>query len=520
MKTYISQIESEDNDRQESANRTANGPSAKLGPESEEDAESPFERGTRNPKPETASEPNIPHSALPTPHSAGTRTGKIARLPVDVRETVNRMLESGVRFNDIIKHLDELGFPGIHDYNISRWKTGGYQDWLAFKERLACAKVRADSARDLIRDLNNSDDLCQGNEILMATQLYEALLAPPPPPGTPEFDKHAKTLLTLSRALVTQMSERTRRDRIAFEKQRHHDKMQLTEKETIQKERQKRDLKEPLSQEETISIVHKVDQLFGIKIKNRLPAAAPAGERGKGPSNSTTGPDSSAPSESQHSSSHSPTASEIPKNLKHETRNPEDPSPEAPRAQFSAMFHHDAPLQQAPENPENEIVQRPCSVRVSPSPKSTNEPDPQPSGTVSPSENEKSQVSNYQSQIAAPTPKTAENPPKEDVATETPQDAKQQTQNSQQSRVPISPLAFPGSETPHSALANSTVSLREQFPCWTSAARSSIGSLSPPLAPISSTSSGSKIGAANTSAGSIPTTRTATRRIPNPTHVA
>src|SRR4051812_15417975 len=128
------------------------------------------------PTPHLDGEPQIPHSALRTPHlvpsqpstlnsqpPSGTRTGKVARLPVDVRETVNRMLENGVRFNDIIKHLDELGYPGIHDYNISRWKTGGYQDWLALKERLACAKVRAESVRDLIRDLKNSDDLCLGN---------------------------------------------------------------------------------------------------------------------------------------------------------------------------------------------------------------------------------------------------------------------------------------------------------------------------------------------------------------------
>src|SRR6266850_4551849 len=289
MKTNISQIESEDSEREQSENEIG-----------------------------SAGQPETQNSKLEnSPREAGTRTGKVARLPVDVRETVNRMLESGVRFNDIIKHLDQLGYPGIHDYNISRWKTGGYQDWLAFKERLACAKVRADSARDLIRDLNNSDDLCQGNEILMATQLYEALLAPPPPPGTPEFDKHAKTLLTLSRALVTQMSERTRRDRIAFEKQRHHDKMQLTEKETIQKERQKRDLNDPLTHEETVSIVHKVDQLFGIKIQPATeaePGPAPeppdadtlspssprerAGERGKEPSNLKSSHDCAKPVQS------------------------------------------------------------------------------------------------------------------------------------------------------------------------------------------------------------------------------
>src|SRR3954469_10937232 len=199
----------------------------------------------------------IPHSAGRTPHSDNpereptTRTGKVARLPVEVRETVNRMLESGVRFNDIIKHLDELGYHGIHDYNISRWKTGGYQDWLAFNERLACARVRADSVRDLIRELKSPDELSLGAQILTATQMYDSLLAAPAP-GSPEFDKHVKTVNTLGRTLVSQMAETTRRDRIAFEKQRHTDKMQLTEKQTIYKERQKRDLNEPLTHEETV----------------------------------------------------------------------------------------------------------------------------------------------------------------------------------------------------------------------------------------------------------------------------
>jgi len=403
MKTNISQIESEDSEREQSENEIG-----------------------------SAGQPETQNSKLEnSPREAGTRTGKVARLPVDVRETVNRMLESGVRFNDIIKHLDQLGYPGIHDYNISRWKTGGYQDWLAFKERLACAKVRADSARDLIRDLNNSDDLCQGNEILMATQLYEALLAPPPPPGTPEFDKHAKTLLTLSRALVTQMSERTRRDRIAFEKQRHHDKMQLSEKETIQKESRQRDLKEPLSHEETVSIVHKVDQLFGIKIE---PETEP--ETGNGKPESPLGPDI------PHSEPRTPHFKGEP-----ETRNPEHPSTGgAAPAPICANLKDSAPPQPAPENPENEIVQRPClvgvspcSVRVSPAPKSTNEPAPQPAGTVSPSQNEKLQVTNYKLQIAGPPPEEPSTP------NEQPAD---ETRNSQQSRVPISPLAALQNITP------------------------------------------------------------------------
>src|SRR4051812_7080748 len=205
----------------------------------ESEEESPFE----NTSEDAGTRPTDGNDADPIGYNGSTtRKGKVARLPISVREIVNRMLENGTPFQDIIARLDELGYPGFLHPNISRWKSGGYLDWLALRERLACAKIRADSSRDLIRDLKNSDDLCHANEILMAADVQDTLLAPAPAPGTPEAEKRAKTLNIQTRTLATQMGERTRRDRIAFEKQRHTDKMQLTEKQTVYKERQKRDL--------------------------------------------------------------------------------------------------------------------------------------------------------------------------------------------------------------------------------------------------------------------------------------
>src|SRR3954466_10236064 len=62
------------------------------------------------------------------------RTGKVARLPKEIREIVNRLIEDGCTYLYIIKRLEELGHPGFFDYNISRWRTGGYQTWLREKE--------------------------------------------------------------------------------------------------------------------------------------------------------------------------------------------------------------------------------------------------------------------------------------------------------------------------------------------------------------------------------------------------
>lgn len=71
-----------------------------------------------------------------------TRNGKIARLPKDIREELNRRLEdgeAGVRLIEWLNGLPEVvkvlaeefeGVP-INDVNLSQWKNGGFLDWQA-----------------------------------------------------------------------------------------------------------------------------------------------------------------------------------------------------------------------------------------------------------------------------------------------------------------------------------------------------------------------------------------------------
>jgi hypothetical protein len=74
-----------------------------------------------------------------------TRNGKIARLPLHVRENLNRRLQDGEQGKKIVAWLNslpqvravaaaEFGGRPVREQNLSEWKQGGYRDWLAVRE--------------------------------------------------------------------------------------------------------------------------------------------------------------------------------------------------------------------------------------------------------------------------------------------------------------------------------------------------------------------------------------------------
>ena len=80
-----------------------------------------------------------------------TRRGKIARLPLDVREELNRRLHNGEMGTRLLVWLNgqpevrrvlaaDFGQRNINGPNLTEWKSGGYQDWLAEEAALAQAK--------------------------------------------------------------------------------------------------------------------------------------------------------------------------------------------------------------------------------------------------------------------------------------------------------------------------------------------------------------------------------------------
>ena len=97
--------------------------------------------------------------------SARTRVGKIARLPNEVREELNRRLQDGEPGDGLLKWLNSLpkarevltgqfGGRPINKQNLSDWKQGGYRDW----ERAEEDRLRVDRLTEQAAQLVRSDE--------------------------------------------------------------------------------------------------------------------------------------------------------------------------------------------------------------------------------------------------------------------------------------------------------------------------------------------------------------------------
>jgi hypothetical protein len=87
-----------------------------------------------------------------------TRTGKIARLPREVRDQLNRRLQDGELQSRLVDWLNSLpevqavlkaDFEDrpISEQNLSEWKQGGYCDWAIQREALEMIRqLSADTA--------------------------------------------------------------------------------------------------------------------------------------------------------------------------------------------------------------------------------------------------------------------------------------------------------------------------------------------------------------------------------------
>jgi hypothetical protein len=89
-----------------------------------------------------------------------SRTGKIARLPREIRDQLNQRLLDGQSGQKLLAWLNALpevqqvlaaefdGTP-INAPNLSHWKAGGYEDWLIRRETLEQARELAADSREL-----------------------------------------------------------------------------------------------------------------------------------------------------------------------------------------------------------------------------------------------------------------------------------------------------------------------------------------------------------------------------------
>ena len=88
------------------------------------------------------------------------RFGKIGRLPLDIREQLNRRLQDGEIGKDLVVWLNsvpevqtvlkaEFGDRPVNEPNLSDWRTGGYEDWLIHQDTMQQVNELVANAKEL-----------------------------------------------------------------------------------------------------------------------------------------------------------------------------------------------------------------------------------------------------------------------------------------------------------------------------------------------------------------------------------
>jgi hypothetical protein len=103
-----------------------------------------------NPQKSSASPSSINH-ALAT---SIRRHSKIARLPAELRERLNVMLNDGASYTSISASFRQLGHQ-LNSANLSRWHARGFQDWLREQTWLEDMRSRVDFASALVKEQNS-----------------------------------------------------------------------------------------------------------------------------------------------------------------------------------------------------------------------------------------------------------------------------------------------------------------------------------------------------------------------------
>jgi len=106
-------------------------------------------------------------------NTGAPRNGKIAKLSRELRDLINQMLSEGATSASIIEKLAERGISLNHQ-NVSNWRHGGYQDWVAEQEWLAQINAERETAADLLAS-GDETSFHQAVLQLALTQIFQTL---------------------------------------------------------------------------------------------------------------------------------------------------------------------------------------------------------------------------------------------------------------------------------------------------------------------------------------------------------
>jgi len=110
-----------------------------------------------------------------------TRTGKIARLPRQIRDLLNTRMDDGEPSKDLVQWLNGLDatkeilagdFAGrpISEQNLSEWKQGGFRDWQRQQHTSECMRLLVEQS-DELSDSAQENSIPERLALILAAEL-------------------------------------------------------------------------------------------------------------------------------------------------------------------------------------------------------------------------------------------------------------------------------------------------------------------------------------------------------------
>jgi len=140
-----------------------------------------------------------------------SRVGKVARLPVEIRDELNGRLENneqGPQILDWLNGLDEVqeivaidfGGKPITKQNLSEWRRGGFREWQIKQELLLHASGLSDTADEINEHADAS--LLGDNLVTVLITRYAGILARWDGNADAKFDSKLRALRGLCHDIV------------------------------------------------------------------------------------------------------------------------------------------------------------------------------------------------------------------------------------------------------------------------------------------------------------------------------
>lgn len=182
-----------------------------------------------------------------------SRIGKIARLPHDIREQLNRRLLDGQSGPEILQWVNDLpqcrqmlaqkfGGRPIDDNNLYEWRHGGYEEWLWHEDR----RDRLSSQFEYVAKLDAVGDGSQVAEQLGAVVAAELMRQLNFLDGIIDMNDRWFRLREISRELTRFRREncnnarlRLAEQRLENEMERHRDQQRQPQQTSLKKNKPK-----------------------------------------------------------------------------------------------------------------------------------------------------------------------------------------------------------------------------------------------------------------------------------------